>query len=386
MKYLFDIGHPFEFHCFKNVMRNLIDGGHKIKITARDKDVNLKLLEDFGTPYFSTGKNLPSKLGKIYSLLRNDYRIFKVAKIFDPDVMVTFFSPFAAQAGKLLKKPVIGFHDTEKAGASILLSKPFTDLIVVPECYRKELPPQKTVRFKGVFELAYLHPDYFTPDPAVLDLLGVRAGEKYAVIRFVSHSALHDTGYGGMSRQDKVTAVQALRKHARVFISSEEELLPALKKYEIKLPPEKLHDALFYASLSYGESATVSSESAVLGTPAVFIDDTGRSYTDEIEEKFGLVFNFSPRPADQQKALQKGIEILNAALPQQEKKELNKSFLGGQGGRFFKKAPLVAEGKNNILSWQRRRAVLLSYYIDVTAFMTEVITSFPRSSRGDISP
>ncbi|MCK4762599.1 MAG: hypothetical protein KAW12_10420 [Candidatus Aminicenantes bacterium] len=35
-----------------------------------------------------------------------------------------------------------------------------------------------------------------------------------------------------------------------------------------------------------------------------------------------------------------------------EQTKLNKSFLGGPGGQFFKNAPLVAEGKKKLISWQ----------------------------------
>lgn len=344
MKYLFDIGHPAEFHCFKNTIRNLIQKGHEVVITTRDKDVTLKLLEKFGVSYYCTGKNLPSKLGKIYSLFRNDYRIFKIVKRFKPDIIINFFSPFAAHAGKLLRKPVIGFHDTEKAGVSIMLAKPFTDVIVVPECYKRKLPAGKTVTFRGVFELAYLHPDYFSPDPGVLKILKVEKGEKFVLLRFVTHSALHDTGHKGMTLEMKRKVVRELQKSAKVFISSEEELPRGLKKFQIRVPPEKLHDVLFYAALMFGESATIASESAVLGTPAVFIDDKGRGYTDELEEKYGLVFNFSDHAEDQQKALKKGTELLQTQHPE----------------RF----------------WQAKRARLIEDYIDVTAFMTEFIESY----------
>jgi uncharacterized protein len=42
-----------------------------------------------------------------------------------------------------------------------------------------------------------------------------------------------------------------------------------------------------------GESATMSSEAAVLGVPAVFIATTGRGYTDDEERRYGLVRHFT---------------------------------------------------------------------------------------------
>ena len=40
-----------------------------------------------------------------------------------------------------------------------------------------------------------------------------------------------------------------------------------------------------------GESATMASECAVLGVPAIYAAETGRGYTDEQEYKYGLVKN-----------------------------------------------------------------------------------------------
>jgi predicted glycosyltransferase len=46
--------------------------------------------------------------------------------------------------------------------------------------------------------------------------------------------------------------------------------------------------------LVVGESATMASEAAVLGVPAIFISTTPRGYTNEQEHRYGLVKNFKP--------------------------------------------------------------------------------------------
>jgi uncharacterized protein len=72
----------------------------------------------------------------------------------------------------------------------------------------------------------------------------------------------------------------------------------------------RIHDAMAYATLVYGESATMASEAAVLGTPAIYLDDEGRGYTDEQERKYGLVFNFSESLQDQERSVEKAAELL----------------------------------------------------------------------------
>jgi predicted glycosyltransferase len=49
-----------------------------------------------------------------------------------------------------------------------------------------------------------------------------------------------------------------------------------------------MHDLLFYASLFIGEGATMASECAVLGTPAIYINSLNAGYLKEQEEQLSL--------------------------------------------------------------------------------------------------
>jgi len=347
MKYLFDIGHPAHVHYFKNLIWTLKKKGHEIKITTRDKEISLYLLNKYGFEYICTGQNKSTILGKISSLIKNDYVIYKETKKFNPDILISFFLPFTSHVGRVLRKPVIGFTDTEHATLNFFLSEKFTDTIITPRCYKRKFPQNKHIRFDGYFELAYLHPNYFTPDSSILNLLRVKKNERYIIMRFVSWKASHDIGHKGISLENKINAVKEFAKYAKIFISSEEKLPDVLEKFSIKIPPEKMHSALYYSSLLYGESATMASECAVLGTPAIFLDNNGRGYTDEEEKRYGLVFNFTESLLDQEKSIKKGIELLQALDLKQE--------------------------------WQIRRYKMLSEKIDITAFMIWLIENYPES-------
>ena len=63
-------------------------------------------------------------------------------------------------------------------------------------------------------------------------------------------------------------------------------------------PVEEIHHLIAHARLVVGESATMSSEAAVLGVPAVFIATTGRGYTDDEERRYGLVRHFTEAQYD----------------------------------------------------------------------------------------
>src|SRR5690606_8670353 len=141
------------------------------------------------------------------------------------------------------------------------LTLPFATKIFTPSCYRMSLG-KKHVRFNSYMELAYLHPDYFTPNPEIYTILGLDENEQYVLLRFVSWEATHDFGHAGMSLENKRKAVRLMSDHARVFITSEAELPEDLKQYRIKIPFDRIHDAIYYSSLLFGESATMASEAA----------------------------------------------------------------------------------------------------------------------------
>ena len=98
--------------------------------------------------------------------------------------------------------------------------------------------------------------------------------------------------------------------------------------------------------LTIGESATMASESALLGTPAIYMDEIGRGYTDE-EEKYGLVFNFKDPARDQERAIAKGTELL------------------------------ADPGTKETM--RKNRRIFLQNKIDPTAFMVWFIENYPQS-------
>ena len=77
---------------------------------------------------------------------------------------------------------------------------------------------------------------------------------------------------------------------------------------------------LAHATLVFGESATMVSEAAMLGVPGIYLDNTGRYYTRDLQERYGLCWCYTESAADQEKAIAKGVELLSRepeALAQQ---------------------------------------------------------------------
>jgi predicted glycosyltransferase len=339
-----DINHPADVHFFKNFIWAMEKRGHDILTTATEKDVSFKLLNNYGFEYVNLGSYGNSLIKKLLNVPVTDLKMYKAVKSFKPDIFVGLGSIRAAHLSKMFRSPCIAFENTEHSTGQYFLYAPFTDVICTPSCFKKDLG-KKQIRYRGYKELAYLHPTYFTPNPAVLDEIGLSKDDTFIILRFVSWSASHDVGQHGI--KNKIELVRVLEKYARVFITSEGQLPKELEKYNIKVSPEKLHDLLYYASLYIGEGSTTASECAVLGTHAIYVNTLRLGYTDEEEEKYNLVYNFSEGKTMEKQAFDKALELL-------------------------KNNNLRREGK-------RKRERLLKDKIDVTAFMVWFIENYPES-------
>ena len=336
MRILVDIGHPGHVHFFKYIIWRLQDRGHEVLISARDKDVTLALLRHYGFSHHTLSAVGNGFLALHREFVRREWALLRLIRRFDPDVVTEIGGAFIAPVCKLLGKPSIVFTDTEHVAIDRYLTHPFASVICTPECFRRNLG-KRQIRYAGYHELAYLHPDYFRPDPTVLNDLGLSDEEPFALLRFVAWKASHDLGHRGFSLPLKREMVKILSRNGKVFITSEAELPMELEPFRITLSPHRVHDLLAYARLYIGEGATMASEAALLGTPAVYVNTLTLGYLEEQQDQYDLVYCYS----DADQALGKAVELFvdNAAKA----------------------------------NWQVKRAKLLQEKDDVTAFAADLI-------------
>jgi predicted glycosyltransferase len=326
------------------MINNLEKEGHIIKIVTRDKDVTLKLLDAYGFDYDVMSGYYNTMAGKMYDFAKTDLKLLKIAIKSKPDILIAVGDPYVAHVGKLIRKPSIVFTDTEHAKLANKLTFPFATVICTPSCFKEDLG-KKQVRYNGYQELAYLHPNYFEPDASVLDDLGLSKNDKFVIMRFVSWSASHDVGQHGFDLKTKQKFIEELEEYGRVFITSEANVGKKFEKYKIRVPPERIHDLLYYGTMYIGEGSTMATEAGILGTPSIYISSLVGTMGnfEELEEKYGLVYPFQDSRLASKKILQ---------------------FL---------------EEENLKTSWQKKREKMLSEKIDVTKFMTDFIKNYPES-------
>jgi len=302
MKILIDVTHPAHVHFFKGAAKIWQMHGNQVKFVAREKEMTTQLLEEYEIPFQTLSKIRKGLAGLFLELIEHQGKLFKVIRDFHPDVMLNIGGTFIVHVGKLLGVKTSVFTDTEHAKLSNGITFPFATHICTPGSYIDDLG-SKHHRYKGYQELSYLHPNQFSPNSEILAKLGLQAGERFFLLRFVSWGASHDVGLKGMSLDGKFNLVQGLSQYGKVLISSEEELPDSLQTYKINVSPIYIHDLLYYASMYIGEGATMASESAILGTPSVYTSPLELGYLDELDHKYQLMYHYRDGDADVDKCI-----------------------------------------------------------------------------------
>jgi len=309
--------------------------GHCFLIAASEKEVLTHLLKAYQFPFIDLGSYGDTMFQKIRRVPVKDYSLLKAVKPFKPDFFVSLGSIRAAHVAWLMRKPCITFDDDE-------YSYPYYHWFVKSICVFSgfKISGKKILKIPGYKELAYLHPNRFTPET-------VQADKPTVLLRFVSWSAFHDGGKHGLSLNHKRLMVKELSKYARVYISSEGSLPADLEPYRLTIPPEEMHSFLARADLLVSESGTMTTEAAVLGIPVVRCNSLVGNNDDgnflQLEKSYGLIYNIS----DPNAAMEKALELI--------------------------KTP----GLKNI--WKQKQQRLLAEKIDVTAFMIWLVENYPDS-------
>ena len=345
MNVLIDINHPAHVHLFRNVYAMLVEHGNKVLVVVKEIPSAMKLLDLYGIPYLNIGKKDDNIMKKGLDQVVYDKRLLKIVHEHHIDLGLgsSINIPHVSKLSKM-KSVILDDDDDEVEPLFTQFGHPFADTILSPAGTPRK--SKKTVFVNAYHELAYLHPNRFKPDESVLQDAGVKKGEPYFILRFNAFKAHHDVGEHGLSLEDKRRLIQLLESHGRVFITSERSLEAEFGKYRLTVSPEKIHSLMHYATMFIGDSQSMTSEAAVLGTPALKCNTfAGRlAVPNELEQKYGLCYSF--QPTDFEALLNKITELLS----QQDLKQL----------------------------WRAKVQQMLRDKIDVTSYFVDFIEDFPR--------
>ena len=257
--------------------------------------------------------------------------------------------------GPLLRIPAIyvGEDDAPATPTETNVCYPGAKDVVTPSCCDDGKWAYKTTKYPSYHELAYLHPNHFTPSADIVRQQGINPDKPYAIMRFVKLKANHDDNIKGINLSVAMRLVEIMKPHMDIYITSERELEPELEPYRIKINPIYMHDVMAYAALYIGDSQTMAAEAGVLGVPFVrFNDFVGRiGYLRELEDTYELGYGIkasSEGSVDQLCARVSELVAMNPA-------ERHAAFAA-------------------------RRATMLAEKIDCAKFLTWFIENYPQSA------
>jgi uncharacterized protein len=342
MKILIDILHPAHVHFFKNFITAALQMNHEILVTSREKEMTNYLLQAYNIKYTSISSIGKNQVELAKELVCRNLKCLTIAKQFKPDIMLGIMGPTIAPIAKLLDIPCLVFYDTEHAKITNSWVYPLSTAVITPSSYQKNLG-NKHIKYNGYHELAYLHPNYFKPDPSVLEHLNLTKNEKFAIIRFVSWEASHDVGKKGINLENKKKCIKELSKQLPVFISSEHTLPADLQQYTLSIPYEKIHDVLNFAHLYFGEGATMASEAAILGTPSIYVNTLKLGYIQELQDTYQLIYSFDK--------FEQAYHTVSELL--QQKKDIKQE-------------------------WIKKKNMLIKEKTDVTKFIIDILPKFSK--------
>lgn len=351
MNILFQLSHPAHFHLYKQTIHNLIERGHNIHILIKTKDILEDLIKEAGLPYQNI---LPvahrkSKLGILWDMIVRDWRIFNYTRDNKIDILIGSTVEIA-QVGWILRKPRINFGEDDIAIIPLFqkLGGPYIDTFLAPTTCDMGKLESKTIHYPGFHKLAYLHPNLFKPDRAVVEKY-FASDRPYFLLRFAELNAYHDTHASGLNTDIAQRLIEILKPYGDIYITSERALEPQFEQYRLQINPLDIHHIMAFAKIYIGDSQSMAVEAAMLGTPSIrFNTFAGKiGVLEELQEVYKLTIGIhSSRPEMLYEVVKTWLNMPN----------LNEQFI-------------------------QRRDRLMADKIDVTAFFTWFIENYPKSKK-----
>lgn len=365
------LGHPAHFHLYKNVIKNLKTDGYEVDVLIKKKENLEQLLKNSGIPYHNILREgrKDTKLGMGLGVVKRMWRLLGFVIRRRP-LLLTGTSVENSYIGPLMRIPVVycGEDDAAVIPLQAKMCYPGANTILTPDVCDDGKWNSKTTSYPSYHELAYLHPNHFTPSADIVREQGINPDKPYAIMRFVKLKANHDDNVQGINLQVALRLIEIMKPHMDIYITSERPLEPELEPFRIQINPIYMHDVMAYASLYIGDSQTMAAEAGVLGVPFVrFNDFVGRiGYLRELEDIYELGYGIHATPLTEESPIRRadgseqpsGVEQLYARVEQL--------------------VAMPAEQRRTIFS--ARREKMLADKIDCAKFLTWFIENYPASA------
>jgi uncharacterized protein len=295
LRVLVDIVHPADALFFRRPIQTLKRRGDEVLVLSRKKDIVCELLDEMALNHRPVSDAGVGLIGLAHEMIVRDMAVAREAREFRPHVMVGFGGVAIAHAGRLLGIPAVAFYDSENARLQTRMTWPFISHLYVPESYRGPTPKGRTTTLPGNKSLSFLHPSTFRPNRASALRSGLDPERENFFVRVVSWRAGHDLGKSGWTPHTLRALVRFLAKRGTVHLSSELPVPESLQRFRYAGSIREVHHLVAHCRLYVGESATMASEAALAGTPAIYCGRDFPGYVKELETA-GLLKRVEPEP------------------------------------------------------------------------------------------
>ena len=201
---MIQLSHPAHFHLYKVVAQQLIADGNLVLFVIKSKDILETLLQNAGLPYVNINQHAHrgSKFGILWDMFVREWRIIKLCRKHKID-LITGSTPETAHVSWLLRIHGVNTGEDDAAVVPMFgkVAGPFVTCLVTPTTCDNGKMNDRSAKYPGYHELAYLHPNHFTPDPKIVEAYGIDTSKPYFVMRFASLNAHHDSGIKGINTE-----------------------------------------------------------------------------------------------------------------------------------------------------------------------------------------
>jgi uncharacterized protein len=284
---------------FEPIGRLLEDLGHEVVVTARDNAQTVELAREVWPAAEVVGGASPrSRVGKV-AILADRVRLLRRFAIRErPNVALSHNSYAQVVAARMLGIPAVTAMDYEHQPANHVAFR-LASFIFLPEALRgsevvsQGASPAKTRFYDGLKEELYL--GEFTPDPGVLERLGVQRSDETVIV--VARTAPSRAAYHRFENVLFADVLELLEAEDGVHCvvlprhRDEHEELAAIGGGRLIIPQAAVdsRSLMAAADLVVGAGGTMTREAALLGIPTLTLFGGRPAAVDHWLEQRGLL-------------------------------------------------------------------------------------------------
>jgi predicted glycosyltransferase len=276
MRIWFDADNGPHVLIMEPLVRRLLEDGHEVRFTARDRNSTCELLDLYGFGYRTVGKEYgKGRPRKVAGTIVRAMGLARVMRSWHPHVCFGHGSRALPIAARLLRVPSVTMYDYEWVDPvlfnwgcrRILLPSVIDD----KRCRQAGIDVHKVSRFPGLKEHLYLGERSL--DQTVADDLGLRSDSLRVLLRPPATKAHYHVSKAEELLQEVLNLLRGVQNLQMVFLRRSDDQLGHLEGFDpgkVIIPQRVYHGPSLVATMDvmFSGGGTMTREAAVLGVPS----------------------------------------------------------------------------------------------------------------------